>query len=169
MSRIRRNMENSRKPRFHELKVEHDSKMRLLITHSTSERQGYGADKGHKEKRKKGMPNRKVQEQIVNESHRHITRMAGGGEAMSTKKRNVSTKVRWSCAPVGVVNFTQIAISMRRSSRPTVEERAYPFANLIRLHIAFWEYTPVSKYFMAIRSALGIFFMGILVSAYVPG
>jgi hypothetical protein len=47
-------MGNSGKPRFHEL--EHESKMRLLKTHShTSERIGYAADKRKKKTRRKAI------------------------------------------------------------------------------------------------------------------
>ena len=68
-------MGNSWKPRFHEL--EHESKMRLLKTHShTSERQGNEA--GKVRKKVKGRPSLKGQEEIVMENHRHVTRDGGG-------------------------------------------------------------------------------------------
>ena len=68
-------MENSWKPRSHEL--ENESKIRLLETHShTSERRGNEADKVRK-KIKEGRPSLKGQEKIANKCRRHAPRDGG--------------------------------------------------------------------------------------------
>ena len=58
--------------------------MRLLKTHSyTSERRGNEVDKVRQNKIRKGGPDLKGQEYIVNESHDYATRNGGEGEEVS--------------------------------------------------------------------------------------
>ena len=76
------------KLRFFEL--EHESKMRLLETHSqTSERQGNGVGKVNI--RMQGRPSLKGQETCVKENHRHVTR-DGEGRGRCMEKRKVIIK-----------------------------------------------------------------------------
>ena len=106
-------MGNSWKPRFHEL--EHESKIRLLKTHShPSERQGYKAgnvrQKTNKERRGLAVRNRnKPPTKVI------AMPLATWSRARKClrKSEKLTQKARRSCAPVSVVIFIQIAHSSR--------------------------------------------------------
>ena len=100
MSRILcRMMGNSWKPRFHDLV--HESKMRLLKTHShTSERRGNEAGEIRKKKKMKGSPSLKRKEEIVDEIQNNWDEQLPHVEFATIR---LPTRSNSGCRPVALV------------------------------------------------------------------
>ena len=124
MSRTRRIMGSSWKTRFHELLIEHESKMRLLKTHAhTSEQRGSEAGKvRQKRERKKGRPKPQGVGRIrprKSSSPSHPQR--GEGEEVSMEKRKVITKNNCSVFRVPRSALSRYAILLHLLGPPSCQ------------------------------------------------